>query len=89
MATNDKEQVIVALEGEINNLKELNELARERGFKTPLAAMIRNLKQAEAKFAEIPSLASVDGEMRNVWQLTTGGSGGCYGDDPRHRRAAR
>jgi hypothetical protein len=34
MATNDKEQVIVALEGEINNLKELNELARERGFKT-------------------------------------------------------
>jgi Flp pilus assembly protein TadD len=74
MATGDKEQVLVALEGEMSDLKDLIELAKERGFKTPLAAMTRDLKQAEAELAEILSLASVDGEMRerlaaDYWRL--------------------
>jgi hypothetical protein len=64
MATEDKEQVLVALEGEMSNLKDLIELAKERGFKTSLAAMTRDLKRAEAELAELLALASVDGEMR-------------------------
>jgi hypothetical protein len=64
MATEDKEQVLVALEGEMRNLKDLIELAKERGFKTPLAAVARDLKRAEAELAELLALASVDGEMR-------------------------
>jgi hypothetical protein len=74
MATEDKEQVLVVLEGEMSNLKDLIELAKERGFKTPLAAMTRDLKRAEAELAELLALASVDGEMRerlaaDYWRL--------------------
>jgi len=36
MATEDKEQVLVALEGEMSNPKDLIELAKERAFKAPL-----------------------------------------------------
>jgi hypothetical protein len=50
MATGDKEQVLVALEVEMSDLKDLIELAKERGFNTPLAAMTRDLKQAEAEW---------------------------------------
>jgi hypothetical protein len=63
MATEDKEQVLVAREGEISNPEGLIELAKECGYKTPLAAITRDLKQAEAELAEILSLASVDGEV--------------------------
>jgi hypothetical protein len=66
MATGDKEQVLVALEGEMSNLKDLIEPAKERGFKTALAAMTRNLKWVEAESAERLALASVDGECGNV-----------------------
>jgi hypothetical protein len=70
----DKEQVLVVLEGEMSNLKDLIELAKERGFKTALAAMTRNLKRAEAELAERLALGSVDGEMRerlaaDLWRL--------------------
>jgi 16S rRNA G1207 methylase RsmC len=64
MATENKEQVLVAMEGEISNFERLIELAKECGFKILLAAMPRNLKRAEAELAEILALASVDGEMR-------------------------
>ena len=40
MATEDKEQVLAALEGEISNLEELIELAKGMSF----AAMTRDLK---------------------------------------------
>jgi hypothetical protein len=74
MATEDKEQVLVAREGEISNPEGLIELAKECGYKTPLAAITRDLKQAEAELAEILSLASVDGETRerpaaDYWRL--------------------
>ena len=64
MATENKEQVLVAMEGDISNFEKLIELAKECGFKILLAAMPCNLKRAEAELAEILALASVDGEMR-------------------------
>ena len=64
MATENKEQVFVAMEGDIGNAEKLIKLAKECGFKTLFAAMPRDLKRAEAKLAEILALASVDGEMR-------------------------
>jgi len=64
MATEDKEQVLVAMEGEISNFERLIELAKECGFKTLLAATPRDLTRAEAELAEILALASVDGEIR-------------------------
>ena len=63
MATENKEQVLVAMEGDISNFEKLTKLAKECGFKTLFAAMPRDLKQAEAELAEILALASVD-EMR-------------------------
>jgi hypothetical protein len=72
MATEHKEQVLVV--GEMSNLKDLIELAKERGFKTPLAAMTRDFKRGEAEFAELLASASVDGAMRerlaaDYWRL--------------------
>ena len=64
MATENKEQVLVAMEGDISNVEKLINLAKECGFKTLFAAMPRDLKRAEAKLAEILALVSVDGEMR-------------------------
>ena len=64
MATDNKEHVLVAMEGDISNFEKLTKLAKECGFKTLFAAMPRDLKQAEAELAEILALASVDGEMR-------------------------
>ena len=72
MATEHKEQVLVV--GEMSNLKDLVELAKERGFKTPLAAMPRDFKRGEAAFAELLASASVDVAMRerlaaDYWRL--------------------
>jgi hypothetical protein len=72
MATEHKEQVLGV--GEMSNLKDLIELAKERGFKTPLAAMPRNLNRAEAELAELLASASIDGEMwerlaADYWRL--------------------
>ena len=64
MATDNKEQVLVTMEGDISNFEKLIKLAKECGFKTLFAAMPRDLKRAEAELAEILALASVDGEMR-------------------------
>jgi hypothetical protein len=64
MATENKEQVIVAMEGDISNFEKLIKLAKECGFKTILAAMAGDLKRAEAESAEILALVSVDGETR-------------------------
>ena len=64
MATENKEQVLVTMEGDISNFEKLIKLAKECGFKTLLAAMPRDLRWAEAELAEILALASVDGEMR-------------------------
>jgi hypothetical protein len=64
MATEDKEQVLVTMEGDISSFERLIEFAKECGFKTLLAAMPRDLRRAEAELAEILALASVDGEMR-------------------------
>jgi uncharacterized protein YrzB (UPF0473 family) len=64
MATENKEQVLVAMEGDISNFEKLTKLNKECGFKTLFVAMPRDLKQAEAELAEILALASVDGEMR-------------------------
>jgi hypothetical protein len=64
MATENKEQVLVAMEGDISNVEKLINLAKECGFKTLFAAMPRDLKRAEAELAEILALALVDGEMR-------------------------
>lgn len=64
MATDNKEQVLVAMKGDISSVEELIKLAKECGFKTLFAAMPRDLKRAEAELAEILALASVDGEMR-------------------------
>ena len=64
MATENKEQVLVAMEGDISNFEKLIKLAKGCGLKTILAAMSRDLKRAEAESAEILALASVDGETR-------------------------
>ncbi len=64
MATENKEQVLVAMEGEISNFEKLIKLAKECSLKTVLTAMPRDSKRAEAELAEILVLASVDGEMR-------------------------
>ena len=74
MATENKKQVLVAMEGDISNVEKLIKLAKECGFKTLFAAMPRDLKRAEAELAEILALASVDGEMRerlaaDYWRL--------------------
>jgi hypothetical protein len=39
MATENKEQVLVAMEGEISNFEKLIKFAKESGFKTLLTAM--------------------------------------------------
>ena len=64
MATENKEQVLVAMEGDISNVEKLINLAKECGFKTLFAAMPRDLKRAEVELAKILALALVDGEMR-------------------------
>jgi hypothetical protein len=64
VATENKEQVLMAMKGEISNFEKLIKLAKECGFKTLLTAMPRDVKRAEAELAEILALASVDGETR-------------------------
>jgi hypothetical protein len=44
MATENKEHVLVAMEGEISNFEKLIKFAKECGFKTLLTAMPRDLE---------------------------------------------
>ena len=66
MATEDKEQVLVAMEGEISSFERLIEFAKECGFKTLLAAMPRDLRRAEAELAEILALPDLNSALEKV-----------------------
>jgi hypothetical protein len=57
MATEDKEQVLVAMEGEIGSFERLIEFAKECGFKTLLAADERSATLIRDPIVHIPHLS--------------------------------
>ena len=56
----DSEQVIVALEGDADNLDKLVTVARECGFRKLLSALVKDLQKAQAETIEIIAMAAAD-----------------------------
>jgi len=56
----DRELVLVALQGEIANLDKLVTLARECGFRKLLSASVKDLQKAQAEVVEIIAMAAAD-----------------------------
>jgi hypothetical protein len=54
----DNDQVLVALEGDADNLEKLVALARECGFRKLLSALVRDLQKAQAEKIEILAMAA-------------------------------
>ena len=54
----DNDQVLVALEGNADNLEKLVTLARECGFRKLLSALVRDLQNAQAEKIEILAMAA-------------------------------
>ena len=60
----NKELVLVAMEGDITNLEKLIRLARECGFRKVLSALVKDLQRAQAEVVEIIAMAA-DDELRD------------------------
>ena len=54
MPTENKEQVLVAMEGEISNFEKLIKFAKECGFKTLLTATPRDLEAGRSGIGRDP-----------------------------------
>jgi hypothetical protein len=66
----DKELVLVALEGDIANLEKLVRCARECGFRKVLSALVKDLQKAQAEMVEIIAMAA-DDELQDRAGLST------------------
>jgi len=56
----EKEKVLVALEGEVANLEKLVACARECGFRKLLSALVKDLYKAQADMISIIAMAADD-----------------------------